>query len=63
MAFTVLLKSYCDSFCSLLDNNRFLGCISPQLHELKMLSECQEDQDQLTDATCLTLSMSRSTSW
>ncbi|XP_021816267.1 probable inactive receptor-like protein kinase At3g56050 [Prunus avium] len=47
----------------LLDNNRFLVCISPQLHELKMLSECQEDKDQLTDATCLTLSMSRCTSW
>ncbi|XP_009369580.2 LOW QUALITY PROTEIN: probable inactive receptor-like protein kinase At3g56050 [Pyrus x bretschneideri] len=44
----------------LLDNNRFLGSIPAELHHLEMLSECQVDQDQLTDAA---LCMSRSISW
>ncbi|KAM1341507.1 hypothetical protein ACFX2F_005949 [Malus domestica] len=44
----------------LLDNNRFLGSIPAELHQLEMLSECQVDQDQLTDAA---FCMSRSISW
>ncbi|XP_068337524.1 probable inactive receptor-like protein kinase At3g56050 [Pyrus communis] len=44
----------------LLDNNRFLGSIPAELQHLEMLSECQVDQDQLTDAA---LCMSRSISW
>ncbi|KAF8397232.1 hypothetical protein HHK36_016142 [Tetracentron sinense] len=34
----------------LLDNNKFLGSISPELHELKMLSEIQVYENQLTNA-------------
>ncbi|XP_018502532.2 probable inactive receptor-like protein kinase At3g56050 [Pyrus x bretschneideri] len=45
----------------LLDHNRFLGSISSELHQLKMLLECQVDQDRrLTDAAFCT---SRSISW
>lgn len=34
----------------LLDNNRLLGRMSPELHELKMLSEFQVDEDELSGA-------------
>ncbi|XP_022753889.1 inactive receptor-like serine/threonine-protein kinase At2g40270 [Durio zibethinus] len=34
----------------LLDNNEFLGSMSPELYEVKMLSEFQEDENQLTNA-------------
>ncbi|KAK9279153.1 hypothetical protein L1049_012830 [Liquidambar formosana] len=47
----------------LLDNNKFLGSISPELYELKMLSEFQVDENQLTSAalgsTCNGRSISR----
>ncbi|KAL6203459.1 hypothetical protein ACLB2K_027159 [Fragaria x ananassa] len=47
----------------LLDNNQFLGCLSPEVHELKMVSECQTDESQLTDPAFGTSCMSRSISW
>ncbi|XP_050370870.1 inactive receptor-like serine/threonine-protein kinase At2g40270 [Argentina anserina] len=47
----------------LLDNNQFLGFLSPDVHELKMISECQTDESQLTDPAFGTSSMSRSVNW
>ncbi|KAJ0959870.1 hypothetical protein J5N97_000398 [Dioscorea zingiberensis] len=43
----------------LLDNNQFLGCLSPEVHELKMVSECQTDESQLTYPAFGTSCMSR----
>ncbi|OMP02465.1 hypothetical protein COLO4_11069 [Corchorus olitorius] len=37
----------------LLDNNEFLGSLAPELHEVKMLSEFQVDENQLTSAASI----------
>lgn len=38
------------SYCSLLDNNDLLCGFSPEINELKMLSESQVDENQLISA-------------
>ena len=57
-----LLTPSSDHYCSLLDNNEFLGSISPEIYELKMLSEYQVDENQLSSAasgpTCKSRSIS-----
>ncbi|TYH07491.1 hypothetical protein ES288_A08G237800v1 [Gossypium darwinii] len=37
----------------LLDNNEFLGNLAPEIYEVKMLSEFQVDENQLTDAATI----------
>ncbi|XP_034687806.1 inactive receptor-like serine/threonine-protein kinase At2g40270 [Vitis riparia] len=46
----------------LLDNNEFLGSISPEIYELKMLSEYQVDENQLSSAASGPTGKSRSIS-
>lgn len=58
-----VLTPSCDYGCSLLDNNKFLGSISPELYQLKTLSEFQVDENQLTSAALGASCISRSIPW
>ncbi|KAG4953274.1 hypothetical protein JHK82_038897 [Glycine max] len=45
----------------LLDNNEFLVGLSPEINELRMLSECQVDENQLTNAAKMPACTERAT--
>ncbi|ESW13738.1 hypothetical protein PHAVU_008G221900 [Phaseolus vulgaris] len=47
----------------LLDNNEFLVGFSPEINELRMLSECQVDENQLTYAAKMPACIERATTW
>ncbi|CAK8538339.1 unnamed protein product [Lathyrus sativus] len=47
----------------LLDNNEHLAGFSPKINELKVLSECQVDENQLTNAANMPSCSERSTKW
>ncbi|QCE01358.1 probable inactive receptor-like protein kinase At3g56050 isoform X2 [Vigna unguiculata] len=47
----------------LLDNNEFLVGFSPEINELRMLSECQVDENQLTNAAKMPACIERATTW
>ncbi|KAI5434042.1 probable inactive receptor-like protein kinase At3g56050 [Lathyrus oleraceus] len=47
----------------LLDNNEHLAGFSPKINELKMLSECQVDENQLTNAANMASCSERSIKW
>lgn len=52
-----------DSFCSLLDNNRFLDTTSYDVYEPKVHPEFQGDEKQLKDVVSTTYHGSRSNVW
>ncbi|KAL3035369.1 hypothetical protein AAZX31_02G247900 [Glycine max] len=47
----------------LLDNNDFLVGFSPEINELRMLSECQVDENKLTNAAKMPACTKRVTTW
>ncbi|TKY56893.1 LRR receptor serine/threonine-protein kinase MRH1 [Spatholobus suberectus] len=47
----------------LLDNNEFLVGFSPEINELRMLSECQVDENQLTNAANMPACTERAITW
>ncbi|XP_027331040.1 probable inactive receptor-like protein kinase At3g56050 [Abrus precatorius] len=47
----------------LLDNNEFLVGFSPEINELKMLSECQVDENHLTNAAKMPVCAEKSNTW
>ncbi|XP_020208428.1 inactive receptor-like serine/threonine-protein kinase At2g40270 [Cajanus cajan] len=47
----------------LLDNNEFLVGFSPEINELRMLSECQVDENQLTNAANMPACPERAITW
>ncbi|KAL2317103.1 hypothetical protein Fmac_030979 [Flemingia macrophylla] len=47
----------------LLDNNEFLVSFSPEINELRMLSECQVDENQLTNAANMPACTERAITW
>ncbi|KAL5146752.1 Protein MALE DISCOVERER 2 [Glycine soja] len=47
----------------LLDNNEFLVGLSPEINELRMLSECQADENQLTNGAKMSACTERVTTW
>lgn len=58
-----MLIQLCEFCCSLLDNNEFLGSISAEIYDLKIVSESQVDENQLTSASFEPSCKSRSGSW
>lgn len=51
------------SCCSLLDNNELLIGFAPEIIELKALSECQIDENQLINAAKMPACSERSITW
>lgn len=51
------------SHCSLLDNNRLLGTLPPEIYNLGLLSEFQVDKNQLSGAGREASCNERSNSW
>ena len=51
------------SYCSLLDNNELLVGFSPEINELKMLSEYQVDEKQLTNTAETPACKGKSFTW
>ncbi|WVY91468.1 hypothetical protein V8G54_036982 [Vigna mungo] len=47
----------------LLDNNEFLVGFSPEINELRLLSECQVGENQLTNAAKMPACIERATTW
>ena len=61
--FLILFMYLVSSCCSLLDNNDFLVGFSPEINELRMLSECQVDENKLTNAAKMPACTKRVTTW
>lgn len=49
--------------CSLLDNNKHLGGLSPEIYQLQLLSEFQIDENQLSNTAQGSLGNKESVSW